>query len=90
MPAFTGGQIMKWLYEQHVKSIDEMTNILKANRATSLPNTKWDASDIPIRNIRWMVPSSTSSYPKGKFVETVYIPDKDRATLRVLRRWDAR
>ena len=23
----------KWLYEQHVKSIDEMTNISKANRA---------------------------------------------------------
>ena len=27
MPAFTGGQMAKWLYEQHVKSIDEMTNI---------------------------------------------------------------
>ena len=33
MPAFTGGQMAKWLYEQHVKSIDEMTNISKANRA---------------------------------------------------------
>ena len=22
MPAFTGGQMAKWLYEQHVKSID--------------------------------------------------------------------
>ena len=29
MPAFTGGQIAKWLYTQHVKSIDEMTNISK-------------------------------------------------------------
>ena len=27
MPAFTGGQMAKWLYQQHVKSIDEMTNI---------------------------------------------------------------
>ena len=33
MPAFTGGQIAKWMYEHHVKSIDEMTNISKANRA---------------------------------------------------------
>ena len=33
MPAFTGGQMAKWLYKQHVKSIDEMTNISKANRA---------------------------------------------------------
>ncbi len=33
MPSFTGGQIAQWLYERHVKSISEMTNISKANRA---------------------------------------------------------
>ncbi|HBN46957.1 MAG TPA: 23S rRNA (adenine(2503)-C(2))-methyltransferase RlmN, partial [Prevotella sp.] len=33
MPAFAGGQIAKWIYGSHVKSIDEMTNISKANRA---------------------------------------------------------
>ena len=32
MPAFTGGQIARWLYQQHVTSIDEMTNISKQNR----------------------------------------------------------
>ena len=32
MPAFTGGQMAKWLYTQHVTSIDEMTNISKDNR----------------------------------------------------------
>ena len=32
MPQFTAGQIAKWLYQQHVSSIDEMTNISKANR----------------------------------------------------------
>ena len=32
MPAFTGGQIAKWLYAQHVTDIDDMTNISKANR----------------------------------------------------------
>lgn len=32
MPAFTGGQIAKWLYEKNVMSIDEMTNISKQNR----------------------------------------------------------
>ena len=32
MPSFTAGQILKWLYQQHVVSIDEMTNISKANR----------------------------------------------------------
>ena len=32
MPAFTGGQIARWLYQQHVTTIDEMTNISKLNR----------------------------------------------------------
>ena len=32
MPAFTGGQMAKWLYTQHVTSIDDMTNISKVNR----------------------------------------------------------
>ena len=32
MPAFTGSQIAKWIYEQHVGSIDQMTNLSKQNR----------------------------------------------------------
>ena len=32
MPAFTGRQIAQWLYEKHVGSIDEMTNLSKQNR----------------------------------------------------------
>ena len=32
MPKFTGGQIAKWLYSDHVMSIDDMTNISKVNR----------------------------------------------------------
>ena len=32
MPAFTGSQIGHWLYQQHVVSIDDMTNLSKQNR----------------------------------------------------------
>ena len=32
MPAFTGKQMAQWLYQRHVRSIDEMTNLSKANR----------------------------------------------------------
>ena len=32
MPAFTACQILKWLYQQHVTDIDEMTNLSKVNR----------------------------------------------------------
>lgn len=35
MPSFTGGQIAKWLYESHVGSIDEMTNISKKEQGTA-------------------------------------------------------
>ena len=31
-PQFTAGQIAKWLYQQHVTQLDEMTNISKATR----------------------------------------------------------
>ena len=33
MPAFSGGQIAQWLYQKHVTTIDEMTNISQKNRA---------------------------------------------------------
>ncbi|MBR1687213.1 MAG: 23S rRNA (adenine(2503)-C(2))-methyltransferase RlmN [Prevotella sp.] len=33
MPAFTARQIAEWMYQKHATSIDEMTNISKANRA---------------------------------------------------------
>ena len=33
MPRFTGKQIAQWLYDKRVTSIDEMTNLSKANRA---------------------------------------------------------
>ena len=32
MPAFTAKQILQWIYQHHVSSIGEMTNISKANR----------------------------------------------------------
>lgn len=82
MPAFTSGQMAKWLYEQHVKSIDEMTNISKANRAKLAAEYEIgcaeysDAQHSVDGTIKYLFPTRS-----GKFVETVYIPDKDRATL---------
>lgn len=81
MPAFTGGQMAKWLYVQKVTSIDEMTNISKANREKlkeaytigCMPPA--DCQRSIDGTIKYLFPAG------GKFVETVYIPDKDRATL---------
>lgn len=82
MPAFTGGQMEKWLYTQHVKSIDEMTNISKTNRerlAAEYTIGCMDPIDSQVSKdgtIKYLFPTAT-----GKHVETVYIPDHDRATL---------
>ncbi len=82
MPAFTGGQMAKWLYIQHVTTIDEMTNISRNNReklkaAYTIGCKKHiDAQYSNDGTIKYLFPTDN-----GKFVETVYIPDDDRATL---------
>lgn len=82
MPAFTGGQMAKWLYTQQVKSIDEMTNISKANREKLAAayaigcKEPTDAQYSKDGTIKYLFPTDS-----GKFVETVYIPEDGRATL---------
>ena len=82
MPAFTGGQMAEWLYIQHVTTIDEMTNISKNNREklkaayTIGCKRHIDAQYSNDGTIKYLFPTDN-----GKFVETVYIPDDDRATL---------
>lgn len=82
MPAFTGGQMAKWLYTQHVTSIDEMTNISKDNREKLKGNytigckKHIDAQYSKDGTIKYLFPTDN-----GKFVESVYIPDENRATL---------
>lgn len=82
MPAFTGGQIAQWIYQKHAQSIDEMTNISKKNRdllsaeycvGISKPT---DAQHSVDGTIKYLFPTEN-----GKEVETVYIPDGERATL---------
>lgn len=82
MPAFTGKQIAEWIYKRHVRSIDEMTNISKANREKISGTYEIgcrepaDCQRSVDGTVKYLFPTS-----EGKFVETVYIPDRDRATL---------
>lgn len=82
MPGFTAGQIARWLYTGHVKSIDDMTNLSKANRAR-LGETcvigamePADCQRSADGTVKYLFPTAS-----GKFVETVFIPDGDRGTL---------
>lgn len=82
MPAFAGGQMAKWLYGKHVATIDDMTDLSKANRERlkehytigCMPPTECQRS--VDGTVKYLFPTLS-----GKFVETVYIPDGDRATL---------
>ncbi|MBQ7421587.1 MAG: 23S rRNA (adenine(2503)-C(2))-methyltransferase RlmN [Prevotella sp.] len=92
MPSFTGGQMAKWIYTQHVSDIDEMTNISKANRERLKEayeigcKSPIDAQYSKDGTIKYLFPVGTEQtsfdFPlTAKYVETVYIPDNDRATL---------
>ena len=82
MPSFAGGQIADWLYKHHAGDIEEMTNISKANRSRIaeayevglLPPA--DCQRSTDGTIKYLFPTHD-----GHKVETVYIPDGDRATL---------
>lgn len=82
MPAFAGGQMAKWLYTRHVSSIDDMTDISKQNRErlkdsyTIGCSPPADSQRSVDGTVKYLFPTAA-----GKFVETVYIPDNDRATL---------
>lgn len=82
MPKFTAKQIAQWIYQKHVRSIDEMTNISKANREKLSAEYEVGCSD-PVEAMRSV--DGTVKYlfrtNGGHYVETVYIPDGDRATL---------
>lgn len=84
MPAFTGSQIAKWIYERRVKSIDEMTNISKGNRA-KLAESYEIGCMAPIESrhskdgtVKYLFPvrATDGDTSRKRFVETVYIPEE--------------
>ena len=82
MPKFTAGQIASWLYGRKVASIDEMTNLSVKNRER-LKECYEVGATAPVLEMRSV--DGTVKYlfrtPEGDYVESVYIPDADRATL---------
>lgn len=82
MPAFTAKQVSDWLYKKKVTTIADMLNISKANREKLAAG--FEVGCVPPSDVKESV-DGTKKYlfpvGNGKFIETVYIPDKDRATL---------
>ena len=82
MPGFAARQIMEWVYVKRVRTIDGMTNLSLKHREALSRLYKVGISD-PVEGIHSV--DGTIKYlfkiREGQFVEAVYIPDDDRATL---------
>ncbi|MCC8146097.1 MAG: 23S rRNA (adenine(2503)-C(2))-methyltransferase RlmN [Bacteroidales bacterium] len=82
MPRFTARQIANWLYVKRVSSIDEMTNVSLAHR--TLLKERYRVGRISYEQkqeskdgtVKYLFPTGN-----GHYIESVYIPDKERATL---------
>ena len=82
LPAFAGKQMAEWLYRRHAGGIDAMTNISKVGRERLAAHCTVGAMP-PAASQRSVDGTVKYLFPTaaGHFVESVYIPDGDRATL---------
>jgi len=85
LPKFTASQIVKWIYEKKVRSIEEMSNLSKIAR--SALSEKYEVGVTPYISVigsidgtkKYLFPVAAAQ--EGNAVETVMIPDDDRATI---------
>ena len=82
MPGFAARQIASWLYDKRVSSIDEMTNLSIRHREL-LKEAYVVGAEPPVDAMRSIDGTVKYLYKvgDGHFVEAVYIPDGERATL---------
>lgn len=82
MPSFTAKQVAQWIYDKKVQTVDEMTNLSAKNRAILAERFEVGAH-APVDNMRSVDGTVKYLYQTadGQYIESVYIPDKDRATL---------
>lgn len=82
MPIFAAKQIAGWLYDKKVTSIDEMTNLSIKHRE-QLKDIYVVGAAAPVEAVCSTDGTVKYLYRAGDahFVEAVYIPDEDRATL---------
>jgi 23S rRNA (adenine2503-C2)-methyltransferase len=82
MPSFAAKQMADWLYVKRVKTIDEMTNLSKAARERLSQNYTVGlfAPKAAAKSVDGTVKYLFDGVG-GRDIESVYIPDRERATL---------
>ncbi|MDR1372844.1 MAG: 23S rRNA (adenine(2503)-C(2))-methyltransferase RlmN [Dysgonamonadaceae bacterium] len=82
LPAYTAKQIASWLYRKRVRSIDEMTDISLAGRQRLKDKFIVGCIDaVKEQKSKDGTRKYLFAANNGKSVETVFIPEKERATL---------
>ncbi|MBQ2440640.1 MAG: 23S rRNA (adenine(2503)-C(2))-methyltransferase RlmN [Paludibacteraceae bacterium] len=80
-PKYVGKQIADWLYKKRVTTFDQMTNLSLATRSFLQENYQIGRHN-PVQQMQSQ--DGTIKYlfeVEKKYIETVYIPENDRATL---------
>ena len=82
LPGYTAKQMADWLYKKHVTEVSEMTNVALAKRSALAERYEVGAYP-PAMAQRSVYGTIKYLYAAGEghFVESVYIPTEDRATL---------
>jgi 23S rRNA (adenine2503-C2)-methyltransferase len=82
LPGYTAKQIADWLYKKEIMSIDEMTNLSGNNRQILSENYSIGLS-APLKVAAGLDGTKKYLYNvlDDKFIETAYIPDKNRGTI---------
>lgn len=82
LPAFVGKQMADWIYCKHVKTVDDMTNLSKkAREALNQGYTIGCSAPVDVQRSVDGTAKYLYQTAEGHYIETVYIPESDRATL---------
>lgn len=82
LPRFAAGQMARWIYQKGARDIEQMTDLSKAGRERLAEGYMVGAME-PVECQRSADGTTKYMFPiaSGKMVETVFIPDGERATL---------
>lgn len=82
MPRYSARQLASWLYVRSASSVDQMTDLSLRNRQAL--GERFQVGTFPSVGVQQSV-DGTRKYlfptRQGGYIETAYIPDKDRSTL---------
>ncbi len=82
LPSFTAKQLAQWIYQKRVKEIGQMTNLSKTAREAL--GEQYEVGGVPFSDLQVSADGTRKylfPFQGGRFIESVMIPEEERATL---------